>query len=103
MPCSDSRDREYEAAVHKEHREIRAMLCGILTVLETKPSLTIDGVLQHFDEKKAGVSAGYIKQWWKAHKLEDEQAEKMRKEAIDRRYNELERQIEELKRQKDRL
>jgi hypothetical protein len=81
-----------------ELNEREAMLCAVLTCLETDGSG--EDVLAHLNEKEAGVTLGQIEAWFIEHKEKDRhrrEAEKMidelKKRAILARLTEEERRI----------
>lgn len=99
MPCRDYTDSEVISDQSEEIRKLRAMLCGVLTVLENHGALPM--VLASYDGKKSGVGVHVVREWWENHKKEDkrrlneEQAEIERQKAVRRRqYEKLKAEFE---------
>lgn len=82
MPCYDGGQRdEDERQVRQDAHEMKAILCGLLTVLDRKSQT--DNVLDLVDWKEVGVSRKKVHGWWMAHRAEDEM--RLAKEADTKR------------------
>ena len=72
MPCYDPRDdidRKTHADAARKLPTVEAMLCAVLTVLQS-----LDGDDPHqwdIDWEEAGVDVDELAQWWKDHKAKD--------------------------------
>lgn len=70
MPCYDGRDNcPSDDRLVRELRERNAMLCAVLSVLDTAGQLR--KVLEYIDWKAAGVTRGDLELWFRDHKLAD--------------------------------
>lgn len=88
MPCNDwgSRDDHLYDEIAKANARItrltkslakrEAMLCAVLTILESEyvgENFTkLDRMFERIDWKEAGVSKGDLTKWWRTHKKQDE-------------------------------
>lgn len=55
--------------VHRELSEVSAILCGVMSIMEQAG--TIEGLLQQFDEGRAGVTRAQAMDWFRRHKEQD--------------------------------
>lgn len=83
MPCRGESDDypRIDPEDLKKLRNIEAILCGILTLLEQNATARFNFVLNNLDYKEIGVSRQWLEKWWTIHKRHD--AERRAREAAD--------------------
>jgi len=88
MPCNDWGSGPGPVYIHdhesaRKLKEVEAMLCGLLTSIESSESSTynLNLLLMSFDEKESGVDKSELLKWWQNHKAEDA-ARKLKEQKI---------------------
>jgi len=81
MPCADDPlDNEEYVELFDEHQRLKAVMCAVLTQLETdRTPDEFEIFLKNINWKEAGVKKSWLKEWWTEHKARD--AERRRMEA----------------------
>ena len=83
MPCADDPlDNEEYVELFDEHQRLKAVMCAVLTQLETdRPPGEFESFLKDINWKEAGVTESWLKEWWTEHKAQDD---RRRREAAER-------------------